>query len=68
MHDERACIKADEDIFRPPVDSAHAATANGALDFRVDRPAQAAVAHAQSRNAFADDGGGNAPRSGFYFR
>jgi hypothetical protein len=38
MHDERAGLCADQQLFRSTLDPAHELAADALLDFRIDRP------------------------------
>ncbi len=67
MHDERAGIEPQQNVFRAALD----APDDFALDFSFesarDGPAQAAVANDQRSDAPADERRGDAPARRFYF-
>src|SRR5258708_38812594 len=68
MHDERALVEADQQIFGAPLDGAHALIGDGRLEIGVDRPAQAALPDHDHRDAPADEGGRDTAAGRFYFR
>src|SRR5258708_1647384 len=67
MHDERAGLEPDEQVFRAPIDGTDTLAANGRFEFRSDRPAQAPIADDHVDDTMPNERGCDAPPRGFYF-
>src|SRR5258708_12735185 len=67
MHDERAGLEPDEQVFRAPIDGNDTLAANGRFEFRSDGPAQAPIADDHVADTMSNERGCDAPPRGFYF-
>src|SRR5450631_2323583 len=68
MHDERALVETDQNVFGAPLDPAHDLVSDGCFEIVVDGPAQAPVPDHDPRDASADKGGRDTAAGGLYFR
>jgi hypothetical protein len=68
MQNQGAALKANENVFRAPVDAQDDLIAQRSFESGRDRPAQPAVTDNDINDAGSDERGRNAAPRGFYFR
>jgi hypothetical protein len=68
MHDERARLEPDNQVFRAPLDPPDELPADGGFETCCDGPTQAAIADDHVNDAMAHECGRDAASRGFYFR
>jgi len=68
MQDQCARVETNQNVFRAPLDAAHALAAHGRFEVGRDGPAQTALAHDCLDHAPPEQGRCNAAPGRFYFR